>query len=298
VIDWHHPQYEYKPALTQGMPHPLQEVDYPNGPRDHQLYLKYLHYQAEELMTRYGTIDIIWWDYSKGEAEGPFWGSDDLMAMVRKYQPQIVSNNRLYRTDAYVKSADEGLKAHRPEWGDFTTPEQHIPDTGIEGVDWEVCMTMNKTWGYSEHDENWKSDEELIRKLVDIASKGGNFLLNIGPKGDGSVPQPSVDAMAAIGRWMAVNSEAVYGTQASPFESPAWGRYTRKDGKLYAHVFEWPEDGTLVIPVKTSAISGAQLLADPSIELKIDADGDATRFLLPASAPDPVASVIKMAYQD
>ena len=296
LIDWHHPQYEYKLTLESGMPHPLEEQDYPNGPRNHELYLKYLHRQAEELMTHYGTIDIIWWDYSKGEAEGEFWRADELMAMVRKYQPAIVSNNRLYRTDAYAKSADEGLKSHRSEFGDFTTPEQHIPDTGIEGVDWEVCMTMNGTWGYSEHDQDWKSAEELIHKLIDIVSKGGNYLLNIGPKGDGSIPRESIDAMQAIGRWMAVNNEAIYGTQASPFESPAWGRYTKKDGQLFAHVFEWPEDGALVIPVKVREISRATLLVDPSTELKIEADGNQTRITLPVSEPDAIASVIKLEY--
>ena len=98
----------------------------------------------------------------------------------------------------------------------------------MPGVDWETCMTLNTTWGYSEHDHKWKSPETLIRNLIDIASKGGNYLLNIGPKADGSVPQESVDSMKAIGAWMKVNGDAIYGTKASPFEKLDWGRCTRK----------------------------------------------------------------------
>ena len=124
----------------------------------------------------------------------------------------------------------------------------------MPGVDWETCMTLNTTWGYSEHDHAWKSDETLIRNLIDIASKGGNYLLNIGPKGDGSVPEESVKSMQAIGAWMKVNGESIYATAASPFEKLAWGRCTQKklpDGntRLYLHVFDWPKDGKLVVPL-------------------------------------------------
>ncbi len=111
-----------------------------------------------------------------------------------------------------------------PKYGDFITPEQHIPATGMPGVDWETCMTLNTTWGYSEHDHAWKSDETLIRNLIDIASKGGNYLLNIGPKGDGSVPRGERQvACGAIGAWMKVNGESIYATSASPFAQPRLG---------------------------------------------------------------------------
>ena len=119
-----------------------------------------------------------------------------------------------------------------------------VPATGLPDLDWETCMTMNTTWGFSEHDHAWKSDKMLIRNLIDIASKGGNYLLNIGPTGDGSIPTESINSLEAIGTWMKINGEAIYGTKASPFEKLSWGRCSQKllpDGKirLYLYVFDW-----------------------------------------------------------
>lgn len=285
VIDWHHPQYDYQ--ASRGLPHPFQGKPSPNGPRNHKIYVDYLHHQVEELMSNYGDVDVIWWDYSKKGSDGPFWRADELMAMVRKYQPDIVSNNRLYHV---ASASNDRLKMWKPEQGDFTTPEQHIPDTGMPGVNWEVCMTMNTTWGYSRHDHAWKSAKKLIRNLVDIASKGGNYLLNIGPKGDGSVPKETIKRMKTIGKWMRINGEAIYGTTASPFPKPAWGRYTKKPSRLYAHVFEWPKDGKLTIPVKKA--TRAYLLADKENTLTMEQTPDGLILHLPKKAPDPIVSVI------
>jgi alpha-L-fucosidase len=291
VIDWHHPQYDY--AAAKDLPYPLKELPSPNGPRNHELYVDYLHHQTEELMSNYGPVDIIWWDFSKKGAEGAFWRADELMALVRTHQPRIISNNRLYHITSPAESSHgDRLKAWRPEQGDFTTPEQHIPATGVPGVDWEVCMTMNSTWGYSEHDHAWKSDEVLIRNLIDIVSKGGNYLLNIGPKGDGSIPEASLKSMAAIGRWMDVNGESIYGSSASPFEKPAWGRYTRRAGMLYAHVFQWPTDGKLRIAAEGIEASRAHLLADREQTLQIEATSEGLLIHLPEKAPDLIASVV------
>jgi alpha-L-fucosidase len=292
VIDWHHPQYDYDAANQ--LPHPLRGQPSPNGPRNHAIYVDYLHHQARELFSNYGTVDVIWWDYSKQGNDGPFWRANELMAMARRLQPAIISNNRLYHIPNIEKddSADR-LRTWKPEQGDFTTPEQTIPSTGIPGVDWEVCMTMNTTWGYSEHDDAWKSSETLIRNLVDIVSKGGNYLLNIGPKVDGSIPTESIDSMQAISKWMAVNGEAIHDTTASPYEKPAWGRYTRKSGKLYAHVFTWPPDAKLTIPLPTTKPPRAYLLSDPAhTPLKVETTPTALTIHLPPTPPDPIASVI------
>jgi alpha-L-fucosidase len=220
----------------------------------------------------------------------------DLMAKVRAKQPAIIMNNRLFRsaeagwksmgTDGFANSLDT-------KYGDFITPEQHIPATGMPGVDWETCMTLNTTWGFSEHDHAWKSDETLIRNLVDIASKGGNYLLNIGPKGDGSVPPESVKSMKAIGAWMKVNGESIHATSASPFPSLPWGRATQKGAALYLHVFDWPADGVLDVPMKAD-VAKAVLLAASGTALAVTADGAHLKIRLPASAPDPIATVIRL----
>ena len=292
VIDWHHPQYDYQAAGD--LPHPNKGKPFPNGARDHAIYVDYLHHQVNELMSNYGPVDIIWWDYSKKGSEGEFWRADELMAMVRTLQPEIISNNRLYHIPHIEKyDSVDRLKTWKPEQGDFTTPEQTIPSTGIEGVDWEVCMTMNTTWGYSAHDHAWKSDATLIHNLIDIVSKGGNYLLNIGPKGDGSIPEESIRSMQVIGKWMDVNGESIYGTAASPFDAPKWGRYTKKSDMIYAHIFDWPADGRLAVPLKLLQVKKAWLLADSDkTALNVESDEDGVVISLPKEAPDAIASVI------
>ncbi len=292
VIDWHHDQYEY--ARSKQLPHPLRGQPYPNGTRDHRKYLEYLHAQVGELLTNYGPIDIMWWDYSALDFQGDeAWRAFDLMALARSKQPRIVMNNRLFRTpeagwksmgtEGYAPSLD-------PKYGDFITPEQHIPATGMPGVDWETCMTMNTTWGYSDHDRAWKSDEVLIRNLIDVASKGGNYLLNIGPKGDGSVPDESVRGMRAIGRWMKTNAESIHGTRASQFADLKWGRSTTKGNTRYFHVFDWPTDGRLVVPGLTARVPSARLLGGGV--LKTESGQAGLTIVVPPRPVDPIASVI------
>jgi alpha-L-fucosidase len=239
-------------------------------------YLKEIAYpQVEEILTDYD-IDILWWDT-------PRWMNKERAELLRpliSLRPGLITNNRL----------GGGYK------GDSDTPEQHVPATGIEGRDWEVCMTMNHTWGYKSYDEDWKSTEDLLHKLIDIASKGGNFLLNIGPKPDGTIPQASIDRLAEIGSWMDVNSESIYGTAASPFRRPWWGRCTRKelengDTRLYLQVFDWPEDKLLFVPVNNEAIQCYSLSGNKEMfEVEKAEAGLVVR--LTGEATDEISSVV------
>ncbi|MEI6175507.1 MAG: alpha-L-fucosidase [Verrucomicrobiota bacterium] len=318
VIDWHHDQYEY--ARSKTLPHPFKGKTYPNGQRDHAKYVDYLHAEVNELMSNYGPVDILWWDFSHPDFQGQeAWRAFDLIKLVRDKQPGIIMNNRLFRTEAAgwnLRTGNGGSNLDTT-FGDFITPEQHIPATGIPGVDWETCMTMNGTWGYSDHDQAWKTPEDLIRKLIDIASKGGNYLLNIGPKGDGSIPQESVDCLAEIGRWLKVNGEAIYGTSATAFGNelgkPVKGktgygeeaevssandwRCTTKPGKIYLHIFNWPANGKFELPSMRNKITKAYLLAGNQ-ELKLNQTTTGATLDLPHSAPDQIASVICLEIED
>lgn len=300
VIDWHHGEYDF--SKSKQLPHPLNGKSEKAAGRDHSKYVEFLHGQVGELISNYGTLDILWWDYSSEDFQGQeAWRAFDLMQMVREKQPQIIMNNRLFRnreagwanmgTAGYLPQID-------PKYGDFITPEQHIPDTGMPGVDWETCMTMNTTWGYNEHDRAWKSDEVLVQNLIDIASKGGNYLLNIGPRADGSVPVESVRALQSMGKWMAAHGEAIHGTSASPFEKQPWGRCTTKnlpDGRsvLYLHVFAWPENRQLSIPALGNIPERAVLLGSDS-PVDFHRSGEQIRLELPETAPNRIASVVAL----
>ena len=205
-----------------------------------------------------------------------------------KLQPQIITNDRL----------------KRPNFpGGYKTPEQRIPNLSeLDGKDWETCMTMNETWGYKSYANNWKSTETLIRNLVDIASKGGNYLLNIGPKADGTIPVESIERLKQVGQWMKVNGESIYETKASPFGLFTWGRCTKKDpGKntdeknttLYFSVFEWPKDGKLSIPGLTNEVKEAKLLANGE-KLATKKTKEGLVISIPGQAIDPIATVIKL----
>ena len=235
--------------------------------------------QVRELMTNYGDVAVLWWDT-------PTNMTDDVALKLQallKLQPNIITNDRL----------------KRPNFpGDTGTPEQKIPGQDeLDGKDWETCMTMGSSWGYKSWDSKWKSPETLIRNLCDIASKGGNYLLNIGPDALGQVPQPSIDALKTIGAWMKTNSEAIYATQASPFGAFDWGRCTQKEEKgntvLYFSVFNWPANGELLIPRLKSQVIKAEMLATGK-KAKTVAENEGLSISIPFQAPDAIASVIRI----
>ena len=227
--------------------------------------------QVQEILSNYGQVDILWWDtptdMTKERAE-------KFLPIIAKY-PNLITNNRL----------GGGYQ------GDSETPEQFVPATGFPGRNWETCMTMNDTWGYKSKDNNWKSPTVIIQTLIDIVSKGGNYLLNVGPTPEGLVPQPSIDRLQEVGKWMKVNGEAIYGTTASPFSYLPWGRCTQKGNKLYLHVFDWPKDGKLDIPV-LNKVTKAYLLAQPSKSLSVKKSSGKNTIELEGSAPDAIASVV------
>ena len=285
IMDWHHPdaQAPFYPNYND-----RGERTNPNFAR----YVKsYLKPQLKELINNYGPLGVLWFD---GE-----WIKDwtepqgrDLYNYIRSLQPDILINNRVGKG----RKGMQGLTKDGYFAGDFGTPEQEIPPTGLAGVDWETCMTMNDTWGFKSYDDNWKSKEDLIRKLVDIASKGGNFLLNVGPTSEGLIPQASVERLAAIGEWMAKNSESIYGTTASPFEKLPWGRCTAKPGKLYLHVFDWPVNGELKVPMPRSDVQNAYLFARMDrAELLLDSDDNGNLVVtVPRRVPDKVDTVVML----
>jgi alpha-L-fucosidase len=234
--------------------------------------------QVREILSNYGEISVLWWDT-------PTNMTDDAALKLQKMlelQPNIITNDRL----------------KRPNFpGDTKTPEQKIPDQAeLAGQNWETCMTMNGSWGWRD-DNKWKPAETLIQNLVDIASKGGNYLLNIGPKPDGTFPDESIERLKKVGQWMDVNSEAIYGTQANPLGMLPWGRCTYKEvnGKtnLYLSVFDWPKDGILTIPRLKNKVVSAKLMATGA-SLKTSSVSNNVNISLPATAPDAIASVIKL----
>jgi len=302
IMDWHSPDWGTRRAWN----------DKATGTPDMDRYVTYMKGQLKEIITRYHP-GVLWFD---GEWESP-WTYErglDLFTYLRNLDPNLIINNRVGKARVNSDGKDVGTE----NIGDYGTPEQRIPPRGFgAGVDWETCMTMNGHWGFNKRDNHWKSPETIIHNLCDIASKGGNYLLNVGPTSEGLIPQPSVDRLAEVGSWMKVNGEAIYGAGPTPFGAeagtfsdtekdkngkpkftPAWDwRATTKPGKIYVEIFKWPTTGTFELPGLQSKVKKAVLLAGGK-KLKVTQTAAGVTMALPPTAPDNIASVICIEIKD
>ncbi|MFC1764379.1 alpha-L-fucosidase [Planctomycetota bacterium] len=276
--DWDHPYaygnvWDFKTSQTN--------LDTCDDPEKFRQYLdEKSKPQLRELLTNYGPLGLIWFDrgmYTQQQGQ-------EFASFVHELQPQCLVNGRVGH---YFKEL----------LGDY----QNLNDNGmpIGGIEeyWETPQTLNETWGYSKHDTTWKRPEEIIRRLVEIVSKGGNYLLNVGPTGEGVIPQASVNILQKVGDWVSQNGESIYGTSASPFAETPWGGCTLKENKLYLHIFHWPADGKLVIRGLHNHINRAFPLIDKNQELGVEQQDGKTLIVLPSEPIDQTCSVIVLDIQ-
>jgi alpha-L-fucosidase len=296
LLDWHHDHY---PAYGDPF-HPMRDNEaYKDQARDFSRYLDYLHGQVRELLTNYGRIDIMWFDFSYECLTGEAWRASELVREVRARQPHILIDNRL------GASGTSNLAPHLEAYaGDFACPEQIIPPEGLvdeqgHPVPWEACMTLNNHWGYCAADRDYKSSAQVIRALVECVSKNGNMLLNVGPDARGEIPAECQQILAEVGEWMRHNGDSVYGCGGAAWPKPEWGRYTQRGQTLYAHIYERG-----IGPSNFRGLEGklkrARLLADGS-ELKLghpwmagDYSQDAFIEFPTSRLPDAVDTVVEL----
>ena len=266
LLDWHHEDY---PAYGDSI-HPLRG-DEACRDRSHEFsnYVAYMHGQVEELLTHYGKIDIIWFDFSYDDMRGEVWGATELVRKARAFQPDILIDDRL----------GGNIRARHPEpyAGDFASPEQIIPPEGVLNEDglplpWEACITLNNHWGYCAADRDYKSAKQVIRALIECVGKGGNLLLNVGPDAKGEIPEPSLRLLEEVGTWMRRNGASVYGCGRSDLPKPQWGWYTKHGSRLYAHLYD-RGIGLINLRGLNGRIVRARMLDDGS-EVKVRAHRD------------------------
>ncbi|HYB92286.1 MAG TPA: alpha-L-fucosidase [Candidatus Binataceae bacterium] len=285
LIDWHHPDY---PAFTDAdKPYRLGQHRR-STPEQWERFTRFMFAQVRELLTNYGRIDLLWFD-GGWERMPEEWKSRELEKMIRDLQPGIVINDRL------------------PGCGDYETPEQAVPTT-LPARAWETCMTMNNSWGYNPADRNYKSALSLVHTACEVAGKGGNLLLNVSPRGDGSLPPEQVERLEAIASWMERNGECIAGTRPGLEPWQFYGPSTRRDNRVYLHLLMRPYESVSVRGVRVNRVKSATALgagAKLAIHRRISAadmlfNADPTGELIidvPASAIDPIATVIALDFE-
>lgn len=264
LLDWHHTDYpHYKDAN-----HPMRNnIEEKNVPRNFDRYLEYMHGQIKELCTEYGRLDILWFDFSYDDMCGEKWRAKELVEMIRKYQPDVIIDNRLEVSGSGFGS----LATDEPSdyCGDFVSPEQIIPVEGLKDASgrdlmWEACITMNDHWGYCAKDKNFKPAEMIIKKLVECVSKNGNLLLNVGPDARGNIPAESLRILEEIGSWIKKNGASVYGCKNAALPKPENGRITQSGKKLYYHIMENAIGSVPLYGIRKEEIKKIRLLEDGS----------------------------------
>ncbi|MEK3911038.1 alpha-L-fucosidase [Paenibacillus sp. FSL H7-0331] len=247
-MDWHHPDSQ---GNTWDYPHNIGAYDdvasWINDEDKRTRYEHYLHTsalpQVKELLEKYGPVGLLWFDCGhKLTAEQ----GAAFVKQVREVQPDCLINRRVWM-DPY---------------GDYGNTSDNQPHVRVPRKDWESIATLNDSWGYKVADHNWKTADVVLRQMIDVLSLNGNFVINVGPMGNGAFDPKSVELLEQIGHWMQTNGEAVYGTRQSPIGKPPWGRCTMKDGILYLHIFEWPTNGKLLVPGLRNPVLKAYALAD------------------------------------
>lgn len=263
LLDWHHDQYPIKGDMY----HPSRNDESRHSqPRDFEKYLAYMHHQVEELMTNYGKIDILWFDFSYKDHLGTDWHGEELVEMVRRHQPDIILNGRLEGSGENYGS----IMTDQPSLfaGDFACPEMIIPPHGLttrsgRPIPWEACFTLNNNWGYAPNDHMYKNSSQIIRKLVECVSKNGNMLLNLSPTAMGDFPAIQRKILQEVGDWMEKNAESIHGCEGADLPKPEWGRYTRKGNTIYAHILD-ESIGAICLPGLKGKVKKARVLEDGS----------------------------------
>lgn len=288
--DMNHPAYRdtSKPASTNWDGEPSR----PEWP----LYLDYMELQLSELLTRYGDVALIWFDGLHHQEKYNGLRFHDL---IHRLQPATLINNRIGLAGDYDTPEQFTPKfiptKSTPRMGGTDLTDKSVPAGVPDAADfrlWETCMTINDTWAYNKNDRKFKSAQQLIRMLVDVASKGGNFLLNVGPMPDGAIQPEFEERMRVIGDWLKINGEAIYGTTYGPLQNLPYGRTTQKGSTLYLHIFEWPNGPLQVNGMERHVLSATLLAVGKPLPFK-QAAGRLTSQA-PAEAPDANATVIAL----